>query len=296
MSQSQPFHFITRAEEKQTQLFDEYQELTSAHISQTTVQILSKLRGQHPELIITTVPAYNCNLTQFALAGQASIELDIDTEKIVRYRGYVPATKRGNSGALGDAVSFAKFRYVWEGNAFILYTVGAGISGTQFILSEPRDDETPLGNSAVTDALLTAIGDAASSDKDVVYVYDGVWQKSRDLWKEVQKSSWDNVILDPNTKKELVEVANKFFDSEDVYKQFGVPWKVVEPGILHQFKADTRLIAWIDLLWTSRYFSPFLAPYAVSSRPHLSVPVSSNELTYNRQWQDYQCQNAHAHP
>lgn len=226
MTKSEPFNFITTTKDGIPQLFDEYHELSSAHYVSVDVQLVTELRKQHPDLIVTTVPASNCNLTQYALAGNAAIELDIETDNIIRYRGFIPSPKRGLEGSLGESVSFAKFRYSWNNINFILYTIGSAINGTQYILTEPRENETQLGTSAVTDALLKAIGEWLTSDQDVVYVFDGSWQKSKDLWNEVQKAKWEDVILDPNMKKELIEVANKFFDSEDIYKQFGVPWKV----------------------------------------------------------------------
>lgn len=229
MSQFEPFNFITQTGGgggSPQQLFDEFQDLTSARVPLTDVQLLTKLRQQHPDMAITAVPTSNCNLTQFALAGKAIMELDIDTEQVVRYRGYIPAAKRDQPGDLGESINFAKFRYAWKSDVFIVYTVGSGPYQTQFILAELEDGSNPLGTNAPTDALLQAIGDWVSSDRDVVYVFDGYWRKSKDLWNEVQKASWDNVILDPAMKKELVEVADKFFDMEDVYKQFGVPWKV----------------------------------------------------------------------
>lgn len=49
--------------------------------------------------------------------------------------------------------------------------------------------------------------------------------RSKQLYQEVMRSSWDNVILDEGQKKELTDVANKFFSSKDVYNDLGVPWK-----------------------------------------------------------------------
>lgn len=49
--------------------------------------------------------------------------------------------------------------------------------------------------------------------------------RSHTLWEQVQKASWDKVILDPEFKKSLTDVSEKFFDSRDVYEDFGVPWK-----------------------------------------------------------------------
>jgi DNA polymerase III delta prime subunit len=39
------------------------------------------------------------------------------------------------------------------------------------------------------------------------------------------KSSWDDVILDEDKKKDLTAVANKFFSSKAIYEDLGVPWK-----------------------------------------------------------------------
>ena len=95
----------------------------------------------------------------------------------------------------------------------------------QYVLKERRGNEDILGPSNLTDKLILAMGDWVSSIENVVWVYDGYWRRDSQLWNEVQKASWDKVILDENMKKELTGVANKFFDSKDVYEDLGVPWK-----------------------------------------------------------------------
>jgi transitional endoplasmic reticulum ATPase len=95
----------------------------------------------------------------------------------------------------------------------------------QYVLKEPRGGEKIQGHSRVTDALITTIGTWLSIEPDALYVFDRYWTKSVDLWKEVQKASWDKVILDPKMKTDLVAVCDTFFDSEDTYKEYGVPWK-----------------------------------------------------------------------
>lgn len=62
-------------------------------------------------------------------------------------------------------------------------------------------------------------------DNDFIYVYDGYWSASKALWQQVQKASWKDVILNEEMKKTLVDLMTKFFDSEDIYKSLGVPWK-----------------------------------------------------------------------
>lgn len=89
----------------------------------------------------------------------------------------------------------------------------------QYILKEPRGGEKILSHSRITDALISAVGNWSSIEPDALYVFDRYWTRSTALWKEVQKASWDKVILDPKMKKELVEVCDRFFNSEDQYKE-----------------------------------------------------------------------------
>ena len=92
-------------------------------------------------------------------------------------------------------------------------------------LKERQGDEQILGPSSSTDELIRTIGHWVSNLSNVVWVYDGYWRQSTSLWDEVQKASWDKVILDEDMKHDLTHVAHKFFDSKDVYEDLGVPWK-----------------------------------------------------------------------
>ncbi len=80
-----------------------------------------------------------------------------------------------------------------------------------------------------TDELLRAIGKwqipPPPGDK-WVYVYDnGYWFRSRALYEQVKNASWDDVILNEEMKKQITSLMHKFFDSREIYKNLGVPWK-----------------------------------------------------------------------
>jgi transitional endoplasmic reticulum ATPase len=146
---------------------------------------------------------------------------------VIRWRGYVTAGERGGTGSVGEAIYFAKYHYRWANEDFILYTVTMGMITLQYVLKEPRNGETTMSNSSITDALIATIGKWSNQDDvvDSIYVYDGYWYKDRALWRDVQNASWDKVILDPNMKKSLTDVSGKFFDSKEIYEEYGVPWK-----------------------------------------------------------------------
>lgn len=61
---------------------------------------------------------------------------------------------------------------------------------------------------------------------DEVLIFDnGYWQKNRELYRNVQKSNWEDVILDQERKDNIIDDVIGFFDAEKRYAEFGVPWK-----------------------------------------------------------------------
>lgn len=47
---------------------------------------------------------------------------------------------------------------------------------------------------------------------------DSYWREDKDLWKNVQKADWEDVILDSGMKEGLKHEYRSFFKSEKVYK------------------------------------------------------------------------------
>lgn len=219
----EPFTFIESSigSSSPLNLFDENARLTSAKTADHDLQYIVALRNAFPELIVTGCPANNVPLRAFAAAGFASCERDTETDSFASWRGYAPPAKRSDSGSLAEYVSFAKWHYKWDGNDFMMYTIGS----VQYVLIERREGEDKLGPSNVTDDLIRTVGNWMNTIADVVWVYDNYWRQDRDFWKEVQKANWDDVILDESVKRELAKVAHKFFDSEQTYRDLGVPWK-----------------------------------------------------------------------
>ncbi|OQO07657.1 hypothetical protein B0A48_07354 [Cryoendolithus antarcticus] len=195
--------------------------LTSAKTADHDLQFTAFLRTAHPSNIVTCTPMYNANLLAFARAGYASATRDTATDSLSTWRGYVPPRTRSGQGGLAEQVHFAKYIYIFGDIAYVLYTVGA----MQYILAERSDSEDALGPSGSTDNLILAIGAWQSSMNGTVWVFDGYWTRSADLYKEVEKASWDKVILKESMKKDLTSVIERFFDSKEVYEDLGVPWK-----------------------------------------------------------------------
>lgn len=210
----------------QHKLYDDFEKICSAKLGSLHTSLLAALRLEYPELCVTVSLASNINLLQFAAFGNAVAELDTKTESVQRLRYFSSGNdRRGIPDQLAEARSFAKYHYRWGTEHFIVYIITEGYSTYNYILKEPAEGESTLAQPKVTDALINAVGKWQKPDDRYVYVYDYRWTASRSLWEEVQKASWDDVILNEDMKKSLVDLMKKFFDSKDIYDDLGVPWK-----------------------------------------------------------------------
>ena len=167
-------------------------------------------------------------LLNFAGAGHATADLDVEDESVQRYRYfYAGNERRGIPDQLVEGRTFAKYIYKWGSEYFVIYIVQMGYQQLQYILKEPGEGETAMSGNSVTDSLIVTVGEwQKPADDKFIYVYDtGFWQKSRHLYEQVRTSEWKDVILNEEMKKTITELMHKFFDSEDIYKDLGVPWK-----------------------------------------------------------------------
>lgn len=180
--------------------------------------------------------AYTVNLLAFAFAGHATATLDIVDESVLRTRYF------SSPSNVGESRTFAKYIYNWGNEDFILYVVYVGYSLYQYIFKEPSAEETVMSNNGKTDELIKTIGmwqiPPPPGDK-WVYVYDGYWVRSKALYEQVKNASWDDVILNEEMKKQITSLMHKFFDSKDIYKNLGVPWK---RGVIFHGKHTLRLL------------------------------------------------------
>lgn len=216
MAYCEPFTFVESVNNVANEGFNDYVDILSARVADVDIQFSSRLRAQYPEMIVTTVPSGNLNLIYFADLGHAHYETDTKHDALSRWRGFVPPdARRGGEGYLGEVINYAKYKYKFGSEYFILYYVKFGYTILQYILKEPRGDgETPNTHSSETDKLLKAAGHVLYKQQPGIFVYDLGWSKDPALLKEVQKMTWDKIILDEKMKKSLVQVSEKFFDSK----------------------------------------------------------------------------------
>lgn len=202
-----------------------YSNSTAPRINSDVV-LVDAIRKQYPSLHLTIVPSYECNFLQYAAAGHASASpIDADNSSIsnLKHREYMAPARRmdGGTGYLYDSVQFGKWMYKWEGKEYILYTI-TGSDGPYKAAMSYILGPAPTEN----DELMLAACRWQNSIHNSVLVFDsGYWQYSTELWRSIQKASWEDVILDADMKKSIIGEVSKFFNSRDRYKKLRVPWK-----------------------------------------------------------------------
>jgi len=240
---SEAYTLVTSTSHHQN--YKDYVDVNSGKAYNLNVYLQAALRRQYPELALTVTYANDgillfsslppstlisllisyrltVNLLAFAFAGHATATLDIVDESILRTRYFI------RPSSVGESRSFAKYLYQWGDEYFIVYVVQVNYSTMQYIFKEPTEGETVMSGNGKTDELVKAVGKwqipPPPGDK-WVYVYDGYWFRSKALYEQIKNASWNDVILNEDMKKQITGLMHKFFDSREIYKNLGVPWK-----------------------------------------------------------------------
>ncbi|KAL6803842.1 P-loop containing nucleoside triphosphate hydrolase protein [Trichoderma sp. SZMC 28012] len=204
---------------------------TSAKRVNTDAAIAKALRQQYPNLSVSIAPADSCNLLAYASGGHASFtpvgsDDDAHVPSSLSWKIYVPPSRRmdGDLGVIAKDVLFEKYLFQWKDKDFIVYLVsgrdgsGAYPTLTNFFVLSTREE--------LAEQLILAAGRWTSELHEEIWVFDGgYWSKSAELYQSAMKSSWENVILDEDMKKALIEDHMSFFRSRATYARLKVPWK-----------------------------------------------------------------------
>lgn len=208
---------------------------SSAKRVNTDALISKALKEQYPHLELVVVPeslgyGNGCNLLAYAQGGHATFEVIDDKDgsnlpSSLDWLLYLPPSRRmdGNLGGLATITNFGKYLYKWQGHEFIVYLV----DGRDGVMPYPIKNYYILAPQTYhVDQLVLSAGKWSSDLHEEVWVFDqGYWQKSHELFKSFRDASWENVILDADMKKALIEDHLSFYNSKETYQSLKVPWK-----------------------------------------------------------------------
>jgi transitional endoplasmic reticulum ATPase len=208
----------------------------------TEAAVVASIRVHHPNHHLTVTQSYNTDLIAFGNArDDVSYTPHGNENDFLIQHIFIPPQRRyggDEAGSYYDNIQFASYDYSFQNNQFLVYVVEGDYSSMSkqqmtYVLVPPSEESVAMtarekeDAQRKTDDLLEAATKWSLELHDEILVFDGgFWQKNKGLWDNVQKSRWEDVILDEEKKKALIGDMMGFFDGEDKYKEFGVPWKV----------------------------------------------------------------------
>lgn len=179
---------------------------------------------------------------EFAEAGLAKATLINEEDNLEHARVYhAPNGGRLHKhvGAVGDKVFVGKYEYEWQGKEFVLWrTVYLNFYGSDVkwdFLLYPRGaseaaakDGKAVDNCPEIDALVQELGVWSTVPHEDIYVFDqGYIHRSRSVWNSIKDATWDDVVMDPVVKGQLMKDVLSFFNEEtkDIYMRYSIPYK-----------------------------------------------------------------------
>lgn len=78
----------------------------------------------------------------------------------------------------------------------------------------------------IVETFFRAVWEWNSEVRGEVLVFEGgCWSKDEELFKAIQSSTFDNLVLPPHLQKAIYEDARQFFASRATYEEYNIPWK-----------------------------------------------------------------------
>lgn len=104
-------------------------EHSSASRISTEAVIAEAVRAEYPQLHLSVVPQFNCDLLGYAAAGHAGLaQIDREQDRL-SWRLFLPPAKRlYGSGGLADNVKLGKYLLDYKGKEYIIYVVSIILS------------------------------------------------------------------------------------------------------------------------------------------------------------------------
>ncbi|KAG8882632.1 hypothetical protein FRB97_007978 [Tulasnella sp. 331] len=168
---------------------------TSALRVSTDTVLTDIVREANPGAAVIATRDYNMAIFNFPNLTITPLSKD----EIHSHFFFAFPARRGQPGGLIQNIQFGAFTVKWGSETFLMYTAqfseGFGtIQQYWFVHNE---------ESTINKLLLAAAEYSYELYEQILLFVHGYWQKSHDLWADVQKANWDDVILDATFKKQL---------------------------------------------------------------------------------------------
>jgi len=177
---------------------------------------LTALREHSPAAFILESPDSDFNWQGFRAAGLCRCAPKPDVLEQAAYGWSVHADQDYRAVVAGF------FDVTWEGQSFgllqVQFETACGTTNRVWVTGE--SEAAARGFFAAVCRWSTAVREG------VVYVFqEGYWNTDAELFRSIQSSRLDGLILPPGLKETVRDDAAAFFNAKNRYARFNVPWK-----------------------------------------------------------------------
>ncbi|KZO96830.1 P-loop containing nucleoside triphosphate hydrolase protein [Calocera viscosa TUFC12733] len=185
----------------------------------TEIWAFQELRGLYPNHSI--VPSGNLNILGYPYA----MFKPISPKQLILNAMFIPLSRRASEkpGYIVEQVTYGTFVVAWDKYEFLLHVIRFPIINYGYVTYSYLLHEGP------EEPAHRLILEAGLHDQELhneIYVFNqGFWRKDPELWHEIQKANWEDIIMKPEYKEEVKKDVYGFFESEQIYKELGIAWK-----------------------------------------------------------------------
>jgi len=175
------------------------------------------IRAAHPGLAVVVTRDFKNGI--FAFPGATVTPLP--KTEILSHTVFSPPEHRGDLGRILKQIQYGEFSVKWGAHTFLMYLIEfqEEFSRWQQYFLVHEDEDTILK------FLQSSFEFNNELHEEILVFAHGYWNKDHDLWVDVQKADWNDVILADKFKTQLQDDIHGFFSSEKIYKDLAIPWK-----------------------------------------------------------------------
>src|ERR1700752_451818 len=174
-----------------------------------------ELAELHPDKAIIEGRTSYFDLNAFVRDGRCSV---VEQKSVFHH---VTIDWEGSGRKLKQEIQNSWLNVLWKGQlldvVFITWVEGYYTRRHHWIVADDRQ---------TAECFFDAVCEWNCEVRGEILVFqDGYFEKDQQLLDSIKQTTFDNLVLPPTLKQQIQDDFQRFFNSREVYEQYGIPWK-----------------------------------------------------------------------
>jgi len=174
-----------------------------------------ELAELHPDKAIIEGRTSYFDLNAFVRDGRCSV---VEQKSVFHH---VTMDWEGSGRKLKQEIQNSWLNVLWKGQlldvVFITWVEGYYTRRHHWIVADDRQ---------TAECFFDAVCEWNCEVRGEILVFqDGYFEKDQQLLDSIKQTTFDNLVLPPTLKQQIQDDFQRFFNSREVYEQYGIPWK-----------------------------------------------------------------------